>query len=165
MSIPDDQSRMLPVLEVAAKVGTSVPLSLYLKRLNHGRFIWLTPADGAVAVSAAQLGYLLDEGLCLTNNAAERELRGVALGRKAWLFAGDELGDVLARIRRHAPVPPPRVPPLELASTPRRLKSSMTAALGGRLPSNRSSSNVWWRWAMGTRKPDTSKNADLRCAC
>ena len=37
-----------------------VGLSLYTKRLEHGRFIWPTPADGAVAISAAQLGYLLD---------------------------------------------------------------------------------------------------------
>ncbi len=35
-------------------------LSLYAKRLDHGRFIWPAPADGAVAISAAQLGYLLD---------------------------------------------------------------------------------------------------------
>ena len=35
-------------------------MSLYVKRLDHGRFIWPTPADGAVAVSAAQLGYLLE---------------------------------------------------------------------------------------------------------
>jgi len=35
----------------------------------------------------------LDDGrICLTNNAAERALRGVALGRKAWLFAGSERG-------------------------------------------------------------------------
>ena len=35
----------------------------------------------------------LDDGrLCLTNNAAERALRGVALGRKAWLFAGSQRG-------------------------------------------------------------------------
>lgn len=35
----------------------------------------------------------LDDGrLCLTNNAAERALRGIALGRKAWLFAGSERG-------------------------------------------------------------------------
>lgn len=35
----------------------------------------------------------LDDGrVCLTNNAAERALRGVALGRKAWLFAGSERG-------------------------------------------------------------------------
>ena len=30
--------------------------------------------------------------ICLSNNAAERALRGVALGRKAWLFAGSDRG-------------------------------------------------------------------------
>ena len=35
-------------------------VSLYAKRLERGRFIWPAPADGAVAISAAQLGYLLD---------------------------------------------------------------------------------------------------------
>ena len=35
----------------------------------------------------------VDDGrICLTNNAAERALRGVALGRKAWLFAGSDRG-------------------------------------------------------------------------
>ena len=35
----------------------------------------------------------LDDGrICLTNNSAERALRGVALGRKAWLFAGSQRG-------------------------------------------------------------------------
>ncbi len=35
----------------------------------------------------------LDDGrICLTNNAAERALRGIALGRKAWLFAGSPRG-------------------------------------------------------------------------
>ena len=35
----------------------------------------------------------LDDGrICMTNNAAERALRGVALGRKSWLFAGSERG-------------------------------------------------------------------------
>jgi hypothetical protein len=37
-------------------------------------------------------GFLADGRVCLTNNAAERSLRGVALGRKAWLFAGSERG-------------------------------------------------------------------------
>jgi len=36
--------------------------------------------------------FLEDGRICLTNNAAERSLRGVALGRKAWLFAGSERG-------------------------------------------------------------------------
>jgi hypothetical protein len=36
---------------------------------------------------------LLDDGrICLTNNAAERTLRGIALGRKSWLFAGSDRG-------------------------------------------------------------------------
>ena len=35
----------------------------------------------------------LDDGrISMTNNAAERALRGVALGRKSWLFAGSERG-------------------------------------------------------------------------
>src|SRR5262245_19792016 len=35
----------------------------------------------------------LDDGrICLTNNVAERALRGLALGRKAWLFAGSDRG-------------------------------------------------------------------------
>jgi transposase len=35
----------------------------------------------------------LDDGrICLTNNAAERALRDVAIGRRAWLFAGSDRG-------------------------------------------------------------------------
>ena len=35
----------------------------------------------------------LDDGrVCLSNNAAERSVRGVALGRKSWLFAGSDRG-------------------------------------------------------------------------
>ena len=71
----------------------------------------------------------LDDGrICLSNNAAERALRGIALGRKSWLFAGSDrdgqraaamyslivtakmndvdpqawLADVLARIAEHS---------------------------------------------------------------
>jgi transposase len=33
-----------------------------------------------------------DGRICTTNNAAERNLRGLALGRKAWLFAGSDRG-------------------------------------------------------------------------
>ena len=39
----------------------------------------------------------LDDGrICLTNNAAERALRGIALGRRSWLFAGSDRGGVRA---------------------------------------------------------------------
>jgi transposase len=71
--------------------------------------------------------FLDDSRICLSNNAAERGLRGIAFGRKSWLFAGSDrggrraaamyslivtakmndidpqawLGDVLARIAEH----------------------------------------------------------------
>lgn len=35
-------------------------LSLYAKRLEKGRFLWPSPAEGAVAITPAQLGYLLE---------------------------------------------------------------------------------------------------------
>ncbi len=35
---------------------------------------------------------LADGRICLTNNAAERALRGAALGRRSWLFAGSDRG-------------------------------------------------------------------------
>ena len=37
-------------------------------------------------------GFIDDGRICLTNNAAERALRGFALGRKSWLFAGSDRG-------------------------------------------------------------------------
>ena len=36
--------------------------------------------------------FIEDGRICMTNNAAERSLRGLALGRKAWLFAGSDRG-------------------------------------------------------------------------
>jgi transposase len=35
-------------------------MSLYAKRLERGHFIWPSPADGVVAISASQLGYMLE---------------------------------------------------------------------------------------------------------
>jgi transposase len=42
--------------------------------------------------------FLHDGRICLTNNAAERALRGIALGRKAWLFAGSDGGGERAAV-------------------------------------------------------------------
>ena len=36
--------------------------------------------------------FLEDGRVCMSNNAAERSLRGVALGRKSWLFCGSDRG-------------------------------------------------------------------------
>lgn len=59
--------------------------------------------DAVIRESAEAIDYMLkrwdgftsflDDGrICLTNNAAERALRGFALGRKSWLFAGSDRG-------------------------------------------------------------------------
>ena len=42
--------------------------------------------------------FLIDGRVCLTNNAAERALRCVPLGRKAWLFCGSDRGGQRAAI-------------------------------------------------------------------
>jgi transposase len=41
---------------------------------------------------AAFTRFLSDGRICLTNNAAERALRGIAIGRENWLFAGSDRG-------------------------------------------------------------------------
>jgi transposase len=45
---------------------------------------------------SAFTGFLDDGRICLTNNAAERTLRSLALGRKSWLFAGSDRGGARA---------------------------------------------------------------------
>ncbi len=40
--------------------------------------------------------FLQDGRICLTNNASERGLRGIALGRRSWLFCGSDRGGVRA---------------------------------------------------------------------
>jgi transposase len=41
----------------------------------------------------ASFSRFLDDGrVCMSNNAAERALRGIALGRKSWLFCGSDRG-------------------------------------------------------------------------
>jgi transposase len=37
-----------------------IGMSLYTKRLERGRFIWPSPADGCLRISGSQLAYMLD---------------------------------------------------------------------------------------------------------
>ena len=52
-------------------------MSLYAKRLERGKFIWPSPADGVVPISAGQLGYML-EGIDWRN--PQRTWRPLAAG-------------------------------------------------------------------------------------
>nr|WP_240760045.1 transposase [Lichenicoccus roseus] len=50
------------------------------------------PMDYMLKRWTAFTRFLEDGRICLTNNAAERALRGIAIGRKAWLLAGSDRG-------------------------------------------------------------------------
>jgi len=63
------------------------------KRAKLSRSASVTqPIDYMLKRWAAFARFLDDGRICLTNNSAERALRGFALGRKSWLFAGSERG-------------------------------------------------------------------------
>ena len=62
-----------------------------LAKLSRGND--LAKAINYVLKRWASFTLFLDDGrVCLSNNAAERGLRGIALGRKSWLFAGSDRG-------------------------------------------------------------------------
>ena len=84
---------------VAARRAQVAPLVAELERWMRGERGKLSRhADVAKAMDYMlkrwdAFARFLDDGrICLTNNAAERELRRVALGRKSWLFAGSDRG-------------------------------------------------------------------------
>jgi transposase len=89
------------VSRLAARQQLSRPLALELHdwmRTERDTMSKHNPVAKAIAYMFkadrwdAFTRFLKDGRLCLTNNAAERALRGVALGRKSWLFAGSERG-------------------------------------------------------------------------
>ena len=93
----------------------------------------------------------LDDGrICLTNNAAERALRGIALGRKSWLFAGSET--VAACVRRRCT--PSSAPPSSTMSIRRPgSPTSSTASPGRRRASSTNSSRGTGKTASRTIRP------------
>jgi transposase len=56
--------------------------SLYAKRLERGRFLWPSAADGVVAITPAELGYML-EGYRLQKPAADLASIGGWIRRKS----------------------------------------------------------------------------------
>ena len=51
------RGRKADLIKIVFWDGTG--LCLFTKRLERGRFLWPSPADGALTISPAQLGYLL----------------------------------------------------------------------------------------------------------
>ncbi len=65
-------------------------------RLQHERVSRKSEIGKALAYTLkrweALTRFMADGRICLTNNAAERALRGVAVGRHNWTFAGSDRG-------------------------------------------------------------------------
>jgi len=68
-----------------------VYMRVQLAKLSRGHD--LAKAFNYILKRWASFTLFLEDGrVCLSNNAAERGLRGIALGRKSWLFCGSDRG-------------------------------------------------------------------------
>ena len=87
------EERLAVRREIAAPLAAGLEQWLRSQRAALARH---NPVAGAIDYMlkdwAAFTRFLADGRICLTNNAAERALRTIALGRKAWLFAGSDRG-------------------------------------------------------------------------
>jgi transposase len=88
-----------PAQRVAVRHERSRPLVVALEswlREQRAKLSGQSKIAKAIAYSLtrwAALTRFLDDGrLCMTNNAAEREIRPIATGRKNWTFAGSDEG-------------------------------------------------------------------------
>jgi transposase len=65
-------------------------------RVQHERVSRKAEIGKAIAYSlnhwTALTRFLEDGRICMSNNAAERALRGIAVGRRNWTFAGSDRG-------------------------------------------------------------------------
>ena len=98
-AIERDINGMTSERRVAARNERSRPLVLELQAWLRDRRAKLSgKSEIAKAIDYSlkrwtALTRFLDDGrLCMSNNAAERELRAVAVGRKNWTFAGSDEG-------------------------------------------------------------------------
>ncbi|MES0151277.1 IS66 family transposase, partial [Mesorhizobium sp. M0012] len=94
-----------PAQRHAVRQERSAPLVTELERwmiktrdkLSRGHD--LTKAFNYMLRRWSSFARFLDDGrICLSNNAAERALRGIALGRKSWLFCGSDRGGQRAAV-------------------------------------------------------------------
>jgi transposase len=88
-----------PQARLAARASCSRPLMIELETWLHEQRTRLSSKnelakaiDYSLKRWPALTRYLGDGRLCMSNNAAERALRGIAVGRNNWTFAGSDAG-------------------------------------------------------------------------
>jgi transposase len=89
----------LPEARLAARTAQSAPLFIALRQWlenTHTRISGKSDLAGAIRYTLSRwdaLTLVLRDGrACIDNNAAERTMRPMTLGRKNWLFAGSNAG-------------------------------------------------------------------------
>jgi transposase len=90
---------LAPQARLAVRQERSRPLVTDLEawlRSERAKLSSKNPVAKAIQYSlkrwAAMIRFLDDGRVCLSNNAAERALRGIAVGRHNWTFAGSDRG-------------------------------------------------------------------------
>jgi len=79
--------------EVSSPLVAELETWLRTERMKLSRHAAVAKAIDYMITRWPAFTRFLDDGrICISNNAAERALRGIALGRKSWLFAGSERG-------------------------------------------------------------------------
>lgn len=88
-----------PDVRLAVRREQSQPLAAELEawlRAERAKLSSKNPLAKAINYSlkrwTAMTRFLNDGRICLSNNAAERSLRGIAVGRHNWTFAGSDRG-------------------------------------------------------------------------
>jgi len=104
-AIERDINRLAADERLAVRRARALPLVVDLEawmrseRAKLSRHAEVAKAMDYMLKRWAAFTRFLDDGrICLTNNAAERALRGIALGRKSWLFAGSDRGGERAAV-------------------------------------------------------------------
>jgi transposase len=87
------EQRLIVRRERVAPLVTALEQWMQAERAKLSRHNDISKAMNYMLKQWPAFARFLENGrICLTNNAAERSLRGIALGRKAWLFAGSDRG-------------------------------------------------------------------------
>ena len=90
----------------------------------------------------------LDDGrVCMSNNAAERGLRGIALGRKSWLFCGSDRGGQRAAAM-YSLIMTAKMNGVD----PQAWLADILARIAGH-PSHRLDELLPWNWRRSTQSP------------
>src|SRR5579872_5046438 len=88
---PEERLRVRQELSGPLVEDLQIYMREQLAKLSRGHD--LAKAFNYILKRWASFTLFLEDGrVCLSNNAAERGLRGIALGRKSWLFCGSDRG-------------------------------------------------------------------------